>query len=131
MGKISKCEKKILIREAQHYQTYPSKTKLRKMNRTQLRKGEMKERIEYEITRNYGKQIERTIVWIKDKEKNKEITEKARKILEEKYREKELIKESEKQFEKERDKPKYSIRIEYTCVKCGNNSKWHGCIYEK
>ena len=151
MGKISRWEKKILIREAQQYQTYPSRTKSRRKNKNQLRKREMKERMEYETTISKEKQIEqidkktikeayknkeRIIVWIKDKEKNKEIAEKAREILEEKYQEKELIKESEKQFEEERHKPKYSttkfkIIIDHKCKKCGSNSKWHGCVYTR
>ena len=135
MGKISRCEKKILIQEAQQYKTYPSKTKLRKMNRNQLRKRETRERLKYEITGNYENK-ERIIVWIKDKEKNKEIIEKTRKILEEKYREKELIKDSEKQVKEERYKPEYRITefnemIEYRCIICNSNRNGHRCVWKR
>ena len=64
MGKVSKREKKILIQEAQHYQMYNSKTKSRKKNRNQLRKGELKERIEYEITRNNRKLTDREMLFL-------------------------------------------------------------------
>jgi glutamate/tyrosine decarboxylase-like PLP-dependent enzyme len=72
MGKISKRERKILIREAQHYQTYPSKTGSRRMNKNQLMKGEMKERIEYEIIRNHEKLSNQEVLLLLQRELMKE-----------------------------------------------------------
>jgi hypothetical protein len=113
MGKANRYKKKILIREAQHYQMYTSKTRSRRKNRNQLRKGEMKERIEYEITRNHGKISDREMLLLLQRE---------------------LMKEE--QFEEERYEPEYSITevnkiIKYRCTRCNGKSKWHGCVIKR
>ena len=108
MGKVSKRENKILIREAQHYQMYPSRTKSRRKNRNQLRKGELKERIEYEMMRNNGKLTDREMLFLAQRE---------------------LMKEE--QFDEEIYEPEYNIMIEYRCIKCGSKSNWHGCVMKR